>query len=187
MHRDLITNVVVTKTDFIITGSIDGHVKFWKKTDDGIEFVKHFRAHLGSVIAMCVNANGIYLASASNDKSLKIFDVINFDMINMLKFEFVPLTCEWVHAPGDAIPALAVSDTDEAKIYIFDAQGSSTPLHVLDKFHMKPVNVMRFNVWAETMISVDKSGILEYWQSPKYDYKFPSKIVKFESKLDTSK
>jgi len=34
--------------DFIITTSVDGHLKFWKKKEDkGIEFVKHFRCHLG--------------------------------------------------------------------------------------------------------------------------------------------
>lgn len=46
MHRDLISHVVATKTDFVITASIDGHVKFWKKQEEGIEFVKHFRSHL---------------------------------------------------------------------------------------------------------------------------------------------
>ena len=35
------------RTDFIATASQDGHLKFWKKQEDGIEFVKHFRAHLG--------------------------------------------------------------------------------------------------------------------------------------------
>lgn len=48
MHRDTITHIVATKTDFVVTVSIDGHVKFWKKTDQGIEFVKHFRSHLGA-------------------------------------------------------------------------------------------------------------------------------------------
>lgn len=37
----------VYRTDFIITASHDGHVKFWKKIEEGIEFVKHFRSHLG--------------------------------------------------------------------------------------------------------------------------------------------
>lgn len=46
MHRDVVTHVVVTKTDFIVTASVDGHLKFWKKMEDGIEFVKHFRSHL---------------------------------------------------------------------------------------------------------------------------------------------
>lgn len=47
MHRDVVTHVLVTKTDFLVTASCDGHVKFWKKMETGIEFVKHFRSHLG--------------------------------------------------------------------------------------------------------------------------------------------
>lgn len=35
------------RTEFIITASCDGHIKFWKKQDEGLEFVKHFKAHLG--------------------------------------------------------------------------------------------------------------------------------------------
>ncbi|CAB4001622.1 peptidylprolyl isomerase domain and WD repeat-containing 1 isoform X2 [Paramuricea clavata] len=49
MHRDFITHIVATGTDFLVTASCDGHVKFWKKTEEGIEFVKHFRSHLGTV------------------------------------------------------------------------------------------------------------------------------------------
>lgn len=47
MHRDIITHCLVTATDFVITASCDGHIKFWKKMEVGIEFVKHFRSHLG--------------------------------------------------------------------------------------------------------------------------------------------
>lgn len=78
MHRDVITHVVATTTDFLITGSCDGHVKFWKKMEDGIEFVKHFRSNLGSITALSVNIQGTLLCSTSNDKSLKVFDVVNF-------------------------------------------------------------------------------------------------------------
>lgn len=32
MHKDTVTNVIVSsKADMIITFSIDGHIKFWKK------------------------------------------------------------------------------------------------------------------------------------------------------------
>ncbi|KAJ3220571.1 Peptidylprolyl isomerase domain and WD repeat containing protein 1 [Clydaea vesicula] len=50
MHRDVVNFVTTTKTDFILTTSIDGHVKFWKKSEEGIEFVKHFKAHLGAIV-----------------------------------------------------------------------------------------------------------------------------------------
>ena len=50
MHRDTVTQVAVAQAqDFLITGSIDGHLKFWKKTPTGIEFAKHYRAHVGSL------------------------------------------------------------------------------------------------------------------------------------------
>lgn len=42
------------RTDFIITASHDGHVKFWKKIEEGIEFVKHFRSHLGKNSLFCL-------------------------------------------------------------------------------------------------------------------------------------
>jgi peptidylprolyl isomerase domain and WD repeat-containing protein 1 len=44
MHRDVVTHIAVAKqTEFIVTGSADGQVKFWKKMLTGIEFVKHFQ------------------------------------------------------------------------------------------------------------------------------------------------
>lgn len=41
------SSIRILRTHFLITASIDGHVKFWKKQEQGVEFVKHFRAHLG--------------------------------------------------------------------------------------------------------------------------------------------
>lgn len=67
-----------SRTEFVITGSVDGHVKFWKKMEESIEFVKHFRSHLGPIMDMTVNYNGSLLCTVSTDKSLKVFDVINF-------------------------------------------------------------------------------------------------------------
>jgi len=48
MHRDNVTHTAISRKDFVITGSKDGHVKFWKKKPEGVEFVKHFRAHVGT-------------------------------------------------------------------------------------------------------------------------------------------
>ena len=41
------THLVYSKTDFLITASKDGILKFWKKNLSGIEFVKQFKAHTG--------------------------------------------------------------------------------------------------------------------------------------------
>ena len=41
MHKDVVCFVVGrTLTGFVITASIDGHIKFWKKQDKGLEFTK---------------------------------------------------------------------------------------------------------------------------------------------------
>ncbi|OWR48413.1 peptidylprolyl isomerase domain and WD repeat-containing protein 1 [Danaus plexippus plexippus] len=111
MHRDVVTHVVVTKTDFVITASQDGHLKFWKKQEEGIEFVKHFRCHLAPISHVATNSTGTLLCTASTEKTIKVFDVVNFDMINMISIEFEPYCTEWVHSAGDPISALAIEDT----------------------------------------------------------------------------
>jgi WD40 repeat protein len=70
--------MLVFRTDFLITTSIDGHLKFWKKQDTGIEFVKHYRAHLASVIGVSASADGQLFASVAEDGTAKVFDIINF-------------------------------------------------------------------------------------------------------------
>lgn len=106
MHRDVITHILVTKlvyydctyllcicldcttiififmylyrSNFVITASCDGHVKFWKKQEEFTEFVKHFRAHLMAIQSMAASCNGVHACTISLDKTIKIFDVINF-------------------------------------------------------------------------------------------------------------
>uniref|UniRef100_A0A1B6DR82 peptidylprolyl isomerase n=1 Tax=Clastoptera arizonana TaxID=38151 RepID=A0A1B6DR82_9HEMI len=184
MHRDVITHILITKTDFIITASVEGHIKFWKKMENSIEFVKHFRSHLGSISDIASNYNGSLMCSISNDKSLKVFDVENFDMINMMRLQYTPMCVEWIHGHGDAISTLAVGDLDSNTIYIYDGRGSNEPLHVLQKLHTKPVSIIKYNPVFEASLSVDGAGILEYWSGIKHDFGLP-KCVKFESKLDT--
>lgn len=186
MHRDIVTHVLVTPlTDFIITASCDGHIKFWKKVAAGIEFVKHFRAHLGNVQDLSVDSTGKLLCSCSNDKTAKIFDVVNFDMINMIKLGYEPKLCQWIHSAGDAIPALAVAESDCSTIRIYDGKGSSEVLHEMSKLHSAAIVLMRYNHIHSAVISIDEKGLLEYWSSPRYDYQFPEDRVMFHSKLDT--
>ena len=57
---------------------MDGHLKFWKKTANGVEFVKHYRAHIGTIVGINLSADGELLATISDDQALKVFDVTNF-------------------------------------------------------------------------------------------------------------
>ena len=195
MHRDVVTHTLTTAEGFIITGSADGHIKFWKKDVDGIEFVKHFRAHVGNIQDLSINCTGKLLMSISNDKCGKVFDVQNFDMINILKFpekddnneSLEPELCEWVHQPGDPISAVAVTFTNCKSIHIYDAKAeNSMPIKILNKLHFKPIASMSYNATFGVTVSADKSGMLEYWMGAKDDFKVPDKrVVMFDSKLDT--
>lgn len=70
----------MVRTDFIITTSVDGHLKLWKKQEAGVEFVKHYRAHLSPIVAVSASDDGTLFASVAEDGTAKVFDVINFGM-----------------------------------------------------------------------------------------------------------
>ncbi|KAI8820990.1 uncharacterized protein EV422DRAFT_496207 [Fimicolochytrium jonesii] len=187
MHRDVVNFVAVTSTDFLITTSIDGHVKFWKKTEKGIEFVKHFRAHLGAIVAIDTSHDGTLLATCAVDKGLKIFDVVNFDMINMNKLEYLPNAVCWMYQKGQAQALLACSDRESSSIYLYDGRGSNDPLKVITSIHSSTVHIMRYNAFADVVVSVDSGGMVEYWTPDLEEgFRAPTKpAVAWEFKSDT--
>ncbi|KAL5632597.1 hypothetical protein ACGC1H_005520 [Rhizoctonia solani] len=186
MHRDVLNYVIMTKTGFLITTSVDGHLKFWKKQDQGIEFVKHYRAHLSPIVAATASTDGTVVASLAEDGSVKIFDVINFDMINMLKLDYTPKAACWVHRRGQAQALLAISDEKSATIQIYDGRGDGTPLQTITSLHRSPVHLMTYTDHFDTVISADESGFVEYWQ-PREPYEPPKDIPgmwEFKSSTD---
>ncbi|KZT25403.1 hypothetical protein NEOLEDRAFT_1065477 [Neolentinus lepideus HHB14362 ss-1] len=164
MHRDVVNFNIFTVTEFLVTTSVDGHVKFWKKQDQGIEFVKHYRAHLQTVVSVSASADGQLFASVSEDGTAKVFDVVNFDMINMIKLGYVPNACCWVHRRGQAQGLLAVSDSKTGVIRLYDGRGDDRPLETIDKLHRFPVHIMAYSNKYDTVVSADEGGFIEYWQ-----------------------
>eukprot|EP01031_Cornospumella_fuschlensis_P011170 gene11170-13662_t len=111
MHRDIVTHICVSKaTEFIITGSADGHVKFWKKMENDIEFVKHYHAHLGPLHDMTISTDGKLVATTSSDQMVKIFEVASFDMASMLEMSFVPQLALFLPSQRGVVDRIAVSD-----------------------------------------------------------------------------
>eukprot|EP00698_Gefionella_okellyi_P003518 TRINITY_DN13311_c0_g1_i1.p1 TRINITY_DN13311_c0_g1~~TRINITY_DN13311_c0_g1_i1.p1 ORF type:complete len:651 (-),score=160.11 TRINITY_DN13311_c0_g1_i1:17-1969(-) len=185
MHRDTVTHVATTKTDFVVTASKDGHVKFWKKKPEGIEFVKHFKAHLKSIVGMSASADGELICTSSNDNSFKVFDVVNFDMINMVRLPFTPGAVAMIHKEGVGRGVVAIADRNSSSIYIyqtFDPTGKNDPIKVLDALHGAAVQVISYNSVFNTVVSVDTSGQIEYWDASTYDT--PS-CVTFQYKMET--
>ncbi|KAI9194510.1 hypothetical protein LWI28_006679 [Acer negundo] len=184
MHRDVVTHVAVSAADFFMTGSVDGHLKFWKKKAVGIEFAKHFRSHLGPIEGLAVSVDGLLCCTISSDRSVKIYDVVNYDMMHMIQLPFIPGAAEWVYKQGDVKARLAISDRNSSFVHIYDARADSNEPIISKEVHLGPVKVMRYNAVFDTVISSDEKGIIEYW-SP-VTLQFPESEVNFRLKSDTN-
>jgi peptidylprolyl isomerase domain and WD repeat-containing protein 1 len=183
MHKEPLAFVTMTPlTEFLITTSVDGVVKFWKKVADGIEFVKEFKAHQGEVRSVSCSQDGRSFATAGVDKTVKLFDVVTFDLLAVLQLDFVPRCVCWVHKKGSSLPLLAVSDSAaKPSIRIYDGRGENQePIHTITGLHRSPVSLMAFNDHYDCVVSVDEGGMIEYWQ-PGGSYGKPDNVFKYKS------
>ncbi|KAK9478226.1 hypothetical protein V1514DRAFT_86131 [Lipomyces japonicus] len=184
MHRDnLLITRVATDTNFIITLSIDGIVKFWKKTAKGIEFVKQYLAHSRPVMDGVVSTDGTLFATIGEDNTVKVFDVINFDMINIFNLPYTPNAISWLQAKNQSDARFAVSDRDSSRIFIYDGKGDTEPLRILPELHKQPVKVIGYNARYDCAVSVDSQGMIEYWR-PNGEFESPDDVFKFKSSTD---
>lgn len=181
MHKEQLAFVTTTPlTDFLITSSVDGVVKFWKKGGEGIEFVKEYRAHNGEIKSVSVSSDGKSFATAGADKSIKIFDVMTFDLLSMLNTEFTPKCVCWVHKRGASLPLLAISDEVNHTIQVYDGRGENQePLHTLSGLHRSVISLMAFNGAYDCVISADENGMIEYWRPGTYEK--PDNVFEYKS------
>ncbi|KAL8731788.1 MAG: hypothetical protein Q9166_003235 [cf. Caloplaca sp. 2 TL-2023] len=185
MHKDQLSFVTMTPyTDFLITSSIDGVVKFWKKVAVGIEAVKEFKAHMGEIKSVSVSQDGHSYATAGADKTIKIFDVITFDLLAIIQLESIPRSICYIHSRGASLPLLAVSEEIGHAINIYDGRGEAQkPIHVISSLHRSTVTAMAYNNDYDCAISVDESGMVEYWK-PGGAYEKPDNVWEFKSSTD---
>uniref|UniRef100_A0A7S3EMJ8 peptidylprolyl isomerase n=1 Tax=Rhodosorus marinus TaxID=101924 RepID=A0A7S3EMJ8_9RHOD len=187
MHRDVVTHVLMTpRTDMVITGSVDGQLKFWKKIADGIEFVKMFRAHVGAFSGLAVSGDGLWLGSSSHvDRTMKVFDVVGFDMVNYVSTEYAPGVCEWMHSQNSAAAVLAVADSESPTVYLYRSN-EGKPFRVINNLpHRTPIHLMRYNPVHRSVVSIDTKRMVEYWNPEEED---PTSVVggvEFSYKSDT--
>ncbi|KAJ6028800.1 Peptidyl-prolyl cis-trans isomerase cyp15 [Penicillium herquei] len=152
MHKEQLSFVTVTPvTDFVITSSVDGFVKFWKKMAEGIEFVKEFRAHPSEITSTSVSADGRSFATAGVDKTVKIFDVITFDQSSN--------TIQVFDGRGE----------------------NPQPLHTVRSVHRSPVVSLAFNDAYDCVVSADESGMIEYWRAGDGSFEKPDNVFELKS------
>lgn len=74
---------------------------------------------------MQVSVDGTLCCTVSNDQSVKIYDVVNYDMMAMVRLPYIPGCAEWVYRQGDVKSKLAISDRNSSFVHIYDARSGS--------------------------------------------------------------
>ena len=184
MHRDCVSHVLqcsTSESDFFVSASRDGHVKFWKKRAKGVEFAKHFRAHVGVIVGMDCSKCGTRVVTLGEDGSAKVFDVNSFDMIGMIQLKKKDdennseATCiAWLYDSRKkrhhaSKQLFAVGDSS-GRITVHDANAedlNQTMVKELTSVHNNNGGVvcMAYNGEYECVVSCDQSGGVEAWSA----------------------
>ena len=77
--------------------------------------------------ASCSQDGSLY-CTVADDKTLKVFDVTNYDMCNMINLDFDPNLCQWIFKSGDADNAVAIAEKDTNRIVIYNGKGTRVEL-----------------------------------------------------------
>lgn len=140
-------------------------------------------AILAPIVDISTSLDGLYLATVSEDKSVKIFDVINFDMINMFKIPYTPSCCSWIHEKKALRQLLAVGDKASSLIRIYESNMVDGTPFAEFKCHQSNVILIKRNPVLGIVTSCDSSGMIEVWDSE--SRAFPEDILSYEFKSDT--
>ena len=165
LQSDIIDNIYCTnKTDFIFTTSYDGVIQFWKKVPRGIEFVKKFNAHQNRISGASINKEGNLICTCSHkDLFIKIFDIINFYLLDYISLKFYPFLCEFIIADNKSINnILALSEKDKGIIHILDIN-KKKEISLVTIHDNSIITNIKFNFKYNICLSTSNTGLIEYW------------------------
>lgn len=171
MHRDIVSQVVVAG-EYLVTASVDGHLKFWRRavSEAGsaqpvnaagiVEFLKSFRAHAGPVTDLVASPDGRLVVSLSVDQTVKIFDVQSFDMLLAAKLDFVPAAACWTNE-NYRDPAILVADKDSGSVWLLEGLAEHK-LHI-SRTYPTAVDRLCSDPARQLVVSVQRSGRIDIW------------------------
>ena len=167
-HRSPVIFVLASnQKEFIVSVSVDGSIKFWKKRFEGVEFVKTIETNV-SMISCSLSTDGSQFAAVS-ESELFLFDIENFNLLTRQKFADLVSVAHLgnVIAVGDKNCCVRLI-RDNVEIGVF-------------KGHTGIVKFLAC-LGSDSIISVDVDGGIEVWSS--VNLSLPES-VSFKSKLDT--
>ncbi len=123
----------------IATGAGDGKIRLWQG-DRGGECIAVFTEHVGPITALAFTKQGHVLVSASQDGSVRAFDVIRFRSFRQLvPPQPVQFSCLAVDASGEVV---AAGTLDSNEIFLWSLKTGQ----LIESFsgHMGPISTLAF-------------------------------------------
>jgi len=163
MHRAPVTHTLcTTNTNFLLTASSDGHLKFWHKTVENVEFVKDFKVADQGVSHLSASSDGKWAVCVCGTTAA-IFDVLNFDMLNCLLLDYEPHLSCLCHSHKENQWLVILPKQNELLFYsLTDTCQPARPVHHVKLLHSAPITCLSFNPHAQALISTDANGMIEY-------------------------
>jgi len=187
LHRDEVQFVAASPIhQFLITMSFDGVIKFWHLFEDAIEAVKQIKTQDGAFHSFSVSHDEEFIATGSKNGKINVFRIPSFEMVT--KIDFLrpdSVNVCFIDDPSDPICQLALSFSSKGDIIVIDpfekknADQEPSILRTI-KFHRVPLSCMSFSNSKKMCISVDQSGIIEFW-----DAKGNNPTFQYKSRFDT--
>ena len=85
--NDFSVNTILVESDKILSGSRDGHLNIVNVEMLSYEMIDRIPAHNYAIYKIVKSPNGLYYATASRDKSIKIWDAQNLRVIKKIDFK----------------------------------------------------------------------------------------------------
>lgn len=163
MHRDVVSHCIFAG-EHLISASIDGHIKFWKrqvdpKVESLIEFVKDFKAHETPIIDICSSPNKSLVASLSLDGTLRIFDLELHDLLHTIILPSNPRAFSFIDNDS-----LIISQRKQNFGSLWYVSLRSDVVNEICTTHEAPINKIISS--SSFIITVDTDGLIKYWSHP---------------------
>lgn len=171
MHKDVVTHTI-TGSGFLLTGSKDGVLKFWKRTpvevdeektakskeptQPCLEFVKSYTAHAGPISALAMNTAGTTAASVDVHK-VQFYNVQQFDVMSFWNCkEELSSAAVWIEKDFEDVLCVASA----SKVLVVSPLQNDL-LQTIE-LHVQPITCVAWN--GQCVLSTDTGGICELWK-----------------------
>lgn len=137
---------------------------------------------MGPLGALAASPDGLWLASCGDDGSCNLFDVVNFDMVQMWRLPAPAVAAAWLARPGHP-PVLVCADASGTMHVIDRIQRPDTPIRSL-QVHRAYVTSLSYVPSFHCLLSTDCKGLVELWEPTDTAWAIP-KSVSWSTKSQT--